>query len=164
MKQDHVRADDLDWQSVGTGGTDYQGRFKQLGRSAGGERLGCTLVELPAGSSSWPFHYHLGNEEAIYVLAGEGTLRLGEGSVQLRAGSYVALRVGEVGVHKVTNTSSAPLQYLCVSTMQEPDITVYPDSDKVGLFAGSAPGGDEEQRTLRAFLDRGAERGYWEGE
>ena len=164
MKEDHVHSENLDWYEVDSGQGAYRGRFKQLGRSAGGEGLGCTMVELPAGSSSWPFHYHLANEEAIFVLAGEGTLRLGDEEVQLRPGSYVALRVGESGAHKVTNTSSDPLQYLCISTMQEPDITVYPDSDKLGLFAGSAPGGDESLRTLRTFLDRRAERGYWEGE
>lgn len=51
-------------------------RRKQLGNAAGGEQLGCSLYEMPPGQESWPYHYHTANEEAMYVLAGRGTLRL----------------------------------------------------------------------------------------
>jgi hypothetical protein len=56
------------------------------------------------------------------------------------------------------------LRYLCFSTMIEPDVMVYPDSGKIGLFAGSAPGGPKEKRTLSKFLRSDAEIGYYEGE
>jgi hypothetical protein len=48
--------------------------------------------------------------------------------------------------------------------MQEPDVTVYPDSHKLGIFAGAAPGGDRERRTLNKYLSLDAEVGYYEGE
>jgi hypothetical protein len=48
--------------------------------------------------------------------------------------------------------------------MAEPDIIVYPDSGKVGLFAGSAPGGPKEKRTLHKYLKKDAEVGYFDGE
>jgi hypothetical protein len=41
---------------------------------------------------------------------------------------------------------------------------VYPNSDKIGLFAGSAPGGPKEKRTLSKFLRGDAEVDYYEGE
>ena len=41
---------------------------------------------------------------------------------------------------------------------------VYPDSDKIGLFAGSAPGGPKEKRTFSKFLRGDAEVEYYEGE
>jgi hypothetical protein len=44
------------------------------------------------------------------------------------------------------------------------DITVYPDSGKVGLFGGSAPGGRKEDRFLDGFLRLDARVDYWDGE
>jgi len=54
-------------------------RRTKLAAAAGGDRLGCSLYELPPGKKSWPFHYHTGNEAALYVLAGTGRLRTPEG-------------------------------------------------------------------------------------
>jgi hypothetical protein len=36
--------------------------------------------------------------------------------------------------------------------MVEPDMIVYPDSGKVGVFGGAAPGAPNEKRTSRTFL------------
>ena len=74
-------------------------RRKQLGSAVGGEKLGCSLYEVPPGRRAWRYHYHLANEEAIYVLKGSGTLRIGEREVALSRGDYVAMPVGEVGAH-----------------------------------------------------------------
>src|SRR5215204_3433434 len=106
---------DLGW-SEQADGDKFGYRRKQLGSSAGGEKLGCSLYEVPPGRRAWPYHYHLANEEAIYVLEGSGTLRLGEREVALSRGDYVALLVGETGAHQVINTTEAPLRYLCFST------------------------------------------------
>jgi hypothetical protein len=50
------------------------------------------------------------------------------------------------------NESDAELSFLCVSTMNHPDVIEYPDSHKVGVFAGSAPGGAPEPGMLRTLL------------
>ena len=42
--------------------------------------------------------------------------------------------------------------------------TVVPDSGKVGIFGGAAPGGPKEKRTFSKFLREEAEVGYYEGE
>jgi len=46
--------------------------------------------------------------------------------------------------------------------MNDPDITVYPDNDAVGVFAGSPPGRDKNERRLSKYLDADAEVPYWE--
>src|SRR5262245_6991086 len=74
---------------------------KQLGAAAGAQKIGCSLIELPPGKKSWPFHYHLVNEEAIYVLSGEGTLRLPKGETPVRAGDYIAFLVGPEHAHQM---------------------------------------------------------------
>jgi uncharacterized cupin superfamily protein len=159
-----VRTNDLEW-SEQSRGERFGHRRKQLGSAAGAEKLGCSLYEVPSGRRAWPYHYHLANEEAIYVLEGSGILRInGEEEVEISQGDYVALPVGPAGAHQVINHSDALLRYLCFSTMIEPDITIYPDSDKVGLFAGAAPGGPKDKRTLQKFLRADAEVGYYDGE
>ena len=160
-----VAEGDLGW-SEQTHGEKFGHRRKQLGSAAGGHRLGCSLYEVSPGRTAFPRHYHLANEEAIYVLKGSGTLRIGrEGKeVEVSQGDYVTLPVGADGAHQLVNTSGAPLRYLCFSTMIEPDVMVYPDSRKVGVFGGTAPGGSKEERTYAKFLREDAEVGYYDGE
>lgn len=153
---------DLDWQEVDRGNARY--RRKQLGAADGGEMLGTSLYELPPGGASFPYHYHTGNEEALYVLAGSGTIRLAGEEHALEPGDYVALPADASGAHRVTNDGDEPLRYLLVSTMNEPDVMVYPDSEKVGVVAGAAPGGDSGERTVEGFYRQGDAVDYWEGE
>ncbi len=158
-----VNENDLDWGEQ-SHGEKFGHRRKQLSSAAGGEKLGCSLYEIPPGRRAWPYHYHLANEEAIYVLEGSGTLRIGGEEVEVSQGDYVALPAGETGAHQILNTSDLPLRYLCFSTMAEPDVMVYPDSGKVGIFAGAAPGGPKEKRTFSKFLRSDAEVDYFDGE
>jgi len=155
-----VNEADLEWTETERDDTAF--RRKQLGAAAGGQDLGCSLYELPPGKRSWPYHYHAGNEEALYVLSGAGTLRLDGEAHDLRAGDYAALPADESGAHRVANDGDGPLRYLMVSTMDEPDVTVYPDTDKVGVFVGDAPGGNADERPLNAYFRRADAVDYWE--
>ena len=157
-----VNADDLEWEETDRGES-VGWRRRKLAAAAGGEDLGCSLYELPAGKRAWPYHYHAGNEEALYVLSGEGTLRHADGEIALRAGDYVALPAGEDGAHRVINDSERSLRYLAMSTMRDPEVLVYPDSDKVGAMAGAAPGGADE-RDVDAYFRRDDAVDYWDGE
>ena len=125
---------------------------RQLGAAAGGRRIGASLIELPPGKRSWPFHAHSANEEAIFVLEGEGVLRLPSGETAVRAGHYIAFPVGPEHAHQMINRSDRPLRYLVLSTLLPVEISEYPDTGKVGLFA----------RTSRwGYL---APADYWDGE
>jgi uncharacterized cupin superfamily protein len=83
------RADALSWESTG--------RRKMLSSHASDgaplPKLGCSLCELEPGNTMWPFHYHLGSHEAIYILSGSGTMRFGfpESKVQ-RPRAHLATR------------------------------------------------------------------------
>lgn len=158
---DPVNEAELEWSELEHGETTF--RRKQLGEAAGGQRIGCSLYELPAGHKSWPYHYHTANEEAIYVLAGEGSVRCADDTHRLEAGDYVALPADSSGGHRVINDGEEPLRYLAVSTMSEPDVTVYPDSNRFGVFVGSPPGGRGE-RSLSGFYDLDETVGYWDEE
>ena len=139
-------------------------RRKQLAKAAGGQGIGFSVVELQAGQRSWPYHYHLGNEEALYVVTGRPLVRLADKIIQLEPGDYLALPPGSASGHQMINGGASPCRYLCVSTMQKPDVVCYPDSRKIGVFAGAAPGGDETQRTVSTFMPRASAVDYWDGE
>ena len=109
--------------------------MKQLGAATGGGVLGCTYYEVPPGRSGFPHHFHCVNEEALFVLEGEATLRLGSQEVPVRAGDWVALPVGPESAHQLTNTGAATLRYLCVSTLQPTDVVVLPDMGTIGVMA-----------------------------
>jgi len=161
MSDGPVNTDDLEWTTYDHG--DRQFERKQLGAAAGGEELGASLYRVPAGKRLWVRHYHEGNEESIFVLEGGGTLYLGPDAEEhtIEPGAYVALPTGEESTHEI-EAGEEGLRLLMHSTMEEPDITIYPDRDMVGLYAGAAPGGDSEARSLSTYLDRDAEVGYWE--
>lgn len=166
-----VNESDLDW--IEYDREEARFRRKKLAEAAGGEEIGCSLYELPSGRRAWPFHFHTANEEALYVLEGEGQLTIMTGDQetaaattahQIEPGDYVALPAGDDGAHRVSNPGEEPLRYLAISTMRDPDVLVYPDSGKVGVYAGSPPGGDAEERVVSAYFHEDDAVDYWEGE
>ena len=139
-------------------------RRKALGRASGGMQLGTSLYEVPPGQRLWTYHYHYANEEAMFVLEGTGVVRLPDGEYPIGKGDYLAFPRGPEGAQVVTAGPEAPLRLLVVSTMIDPEINGYPDSDKIAVFAGSPPGADRSRRTLNLYLrtDQPVDDGYGE--
>lgn len=117
-------------------------RAQRLGTEAGGRALGCSHFEVAPGKTAVPFHFHSNFEEALFILEGSGTLRIGGDEVAVRAGDYVALPPGPDAAHALTNTGTGALRYLAISGPAAPatlDICVYPDSHKVAYASGVDP-------------------------
>ena len=153
-------ADDWDIEQSQSG---YSWKRMRVARRLGGELLGASVYELPPGQGTWPYHLHWANEELVVVLEGTATLRTPDGERELERGDAVIFRRGPEGAHKLVNGSDRSARVLVVSTMIEPDIGEYPDSGKVGLFAGAAPGAPTPEGTLEAFY-RLDQVGYFDGE
>jgi uncharacterized cupin superfamily protein len=113
----------------------------RLSRQAGSERLGLSLWELPAGETAYPYHYHLTEEELVLVLEGALTLRTPDGWRELLEGEVVAFLRGEHGGHQLVNRTQQTVRFLSFSSSGEPDIVIYPDSDKLGAFERLPQGG-----------------------
>ena len=142
-------------------GTSFGGTRQRVGLAVGAEKLGYGMFTVPPGKTAFPIHVHTLNEELIYILEGEGTLRFGGEEVAVRAGMFIACPGGVEMTHQLVNTSGADLRYLCVSTMQYPDIVHYPDSGKVGVYAGSAAWGG---KPFRGIYKKGTEVPYYQDE
>jgi uncharacterized cupin superfamily protein len=164
-----VHVEDIDWTVRDNGGRLVH-RRKGLAQEAGGKKLGCTLYEVPSGKRPQPYHYHYGNEEAMFILSGNGSLRTPDGERQIEAGMYVSLPTGGPNARQVINSSDQPLRYLCMSTTRTPEIAYLPDSDKYFLSAGADPLSNPDDVTLLKFLSveegvvEGPNAGQWHGE
>ena len=156
-----INGDAVDWDEYDPDNENTRFRRKTLSSAVDATDLGCSLYELPPGKRSWPYHSHTAHEEAVYVLAGAGMLRAADGEASLMAGDFVTLPADERGGHRIVNDSDEPLRYLMLSTMNEPDITVYPEMEKFGVYVGSPPGGRDE-RSLEGYYRLDDEVEYWE--
>jgi uncharacterized cupin superfamily protein len=157
-----VRPDDLPWQSYSVG--PFGAERKRVGRAAGARKLGYSLYRVAAGGRPWAFHFHHVNEEFFYVRRGYGQLRDRDGTRDLERGDAFACPPGAEGAHAILNTGDAPLEFFALSTMEEPEVNEYPDSDKLYVMAGSPPGGEAGERTVDAVFRRTDAVSYEEGE
>ncbi|WP_049986695.1 cupin domain-containing protein [Halobellus rufus] len=157
-----VNERDVDWDETERERTHFE--RKRLASAADFDGLGASLYELPPGGASWPYHFHTGNAEAVYVLSGTGVLRTPDGEARIEPGDFCGFPADAEGAHRLRNDGDEPLRYLAVSTMRDPDVTVYPDSEKIGVYAGSPPGGDADERVVSGYYREGDDVDYWEDE
>lgn len=61
------------------------------------------LYELAPGETTFPYHYELGNDELLVVVAGRPTLRDPDGERELQPGDCVLFPSGPTGAHQLTN-------------------------------------------------------------
>ena len=122
-----------------------------------GEHLGASLYELPPGESTFPYHYELGNDELLVVVAGRPTLRSPEGEQTLEVGDCVLFPSGPEGAHLLRNDTEAPVRILLVSNFALPRAAVQVDSGKLMVRFGA--GADE-----RLWFRTDDAVDYWDGE
>lgn len=111
------------------------GMFR-FGPLLGAEQMGGTIYELPPSQAICPYHYEYGVEEWLIVLSGRPTLRHPEGTEALEPWDAVCFPPGPEGAHLVRNETGETVTVLMTSTMAEPSVAVYPDSDKIGIWTG----------------------------
>jgi uncharacterized cupin superfamily protein len=148
-----------------TAGTKFGSSTRRLGAATGGKGIGCSWYEVPPGRAAFPRHFHCANEEAMFVLEGEGAVRIGEATVPVRAGDYITFPTGPQHAHQVLNTGAAPFRYLALSTLQAAEVVGYPDSKKVGAMgAPSAEAVAKGEHWMRFIALESSQAGYYDGE
>jgi uncharacterized cupin superfamily protein len=111
----------------------------RVGEEAGGEQLGMSVYELRPGEGM-VFHYHLQREELLLVLRGSVALRTATGWRDLREGDVIAFPRGERGAHGFENRTSEPVRVAVISEQNAPNISVYPDTNEIGIFDAARRG------------------------
>jgi uncharacterized cupin superfamily protein len=93
------------------------------------------IYDLAPGASSSPYHYEY-DEEWMLVVDGTIVVRTPDGEQTLVPGDLVCFPAGSAGAHKVMNRSDAPARTLMFSSSRTPAVSVYPDSDTIGVWSG----------------------------
>jgi uncharacterized cupin superfamily protein len=99
-------------------------------RKRGGS-LGVCHMRIPPGHAAVPFHYHLREDEAFYVLAGRGVLRYGEELIDIGPGDCIACPAGTRIAHQIANPHDEDLVYLAMGPHDPHEVCGYPDSGKI---------------------------------
>lgn len=99
-------------------------------RERGGS-LGMRRMRLGKGRTTCPYHHHLREDEAFFVLSGRGVLRYGESLRTIRAGDCISCPAGTGIAHQIANPFDEDLVYLAVGPFDPHEVCVYPDTGKV---------------------------------
>lgn len=154
MKRVNIAAPEFEYDSDDPDG--FRTGMARLGELLGAKESGISVYELAPGQAVCPYHYEVGEEEWLLVLAGNPTLRHPDGSERLDPWDVVCFPRGPEGAHGIRNETGEPARVLMFSTVVVPTATVYPDSDKVGIWTG-----DPETDVL---VRRDSAVGYYDGE
>lgn len=125
--------------------------YRHLSSFGGGEQISVSMEVLPPGKQANQCHYHLLEEEHVYILEGSLTLRLGAQSHMLTAGHYVCFPAGQAAGHALFNHTAQPCRYLVMGNPQKHDVVVFPDADRVKVYATGE------------IYRKSATMTYWEG-
>lgn len=134
----------------------FRSGMYRFGKDVGAERSGTTVYELPPGQAVCPYHYEYGEEEWLLVLEGTPTVRTPEGEERLAPWDVMCFVRGPEGAHGVRNETGETVRVLMYSEVVHPTVTVYPDSDKVGIWTATK---DDDM-----LVERSSRVGYFEGE
>ncbi len=141
-----------EWSEVPNFGVRY--RALTLAGSDENYHVGVAIEELPPGMQTAPAHYHIFEEEHVYMLEGTVTLRLGPDRYTMNAGDYVCFPAGQLAGHCLINESKAPARYVIIGENNPNEVAVYTDSQKVLVRALGN----------RAIFDMAGLLTYWVGE
>jgi uncharacterized cupin superfamily protein len=152
--------DDDGWMSEDISGHLNSARpgYARKRKRVSGDHLGASLYCLPPGQATFPYHYELGNDELLVVVAGRPTLRSPQGMRELEPGDCIHFPSGEAGAHQVINRSDAEARVLLVSSFANmPRAAVQPDSQKMMVRWGV-------ETDAHAWFRLDSNTNYWAGE
>ena len=111
-----------------------EGRI-DVARHVGSAATAMFIYDLAPGQSSSPYHYEY-EEEWLLVIDGSIAVRAPDGEHTLKRGDLVCFPAGPDGAHKLMNRSESSARALLFSSARVPAVSVYPDSDKIGVWSG----------------------------
>jgi uncharacterized cupin superfamily protein len=106
------------------------GRVKRpLGDLFGLRNFGVHLTTLTPGAQSSLRHAHSAQDEFVYILEGNPTLRTDAGETPLAPGMAAGFRSGTGDAHQLVNRTDSDVVYLEIGDRTVGDVATYPDDD-----------------------------------
>ena len=112
----------------------FRSGMYRFGPDLGAVETGTSVYELPPGQAVCPYHYEWGEEEWAMVLDGRPSLRTPAGAERLEPFDVVFFPKGPEGAHSIRNETDTTVRILMWGQVVYPTVSVYPDSDKVGVW------------------------------
>lgn len=107
-----------------------EGRVKRpLGDVFGLKSFGVNLTTLKPGAESALRHSHARQDEFVYILEGNPTLRTDEGETFLSPGMCAGFRAGTGNAHHLVNRTAEDVVYVEIGDRTPGEIATYPDDD-----------------------------------
>ena len=128
---------DLDFEVDAKDPEGFRAGMKRFTQRFGAKGTGMSIYDLPPGQAICPYHYEYAEEEWLVVLEGTPTLRDPSGSSVLAPWDVCFFPVGPDGAHAVRNETEQAVRVMMFSEVRTPAATVYPDSDKIGVYVGN---------------------------
>lgn len=116
---------------------DHLGGRLDVASAAESSETAMYIYDIAPGESSSPYHYEYA-EEWLLVVAGTVAVRTPDGEDTLDCGDLVRFPAGPAGAHKVMNKGDSPARTLVFSDSRPPSVSVYPDSNKIGVWPGDS--------------------------
>jgi uncharacterized cupin superfamily protein len=135
----------------------FRAKMWRFGPQLGSKATGTSLYEIPPGQAICPYHYEYGEEEWLLVLDGSPTVRTPEGETVSQPYDVWFFPPGPEGAHRVDNKTDQRVIVLMYSQVVYPGCTVYPDSDKIGIWP-------EKGSPDVTIVRRSSAVGYFDGE
>ncbi len=108
---------------------------RRMGDAAGLKNFGVNLTRLDPGAESSMRHWHVTQDEFIYVLEGEVTLVTDAGRQALRPGTAAGFPAGKPDGHQLVNETDKPAVYLEIGDRSPGDGASYSDVDLAARLA-----------------------------
>jgi uncharacterized cupin superfamily protein len=108
----------------------------KLGDPAGLTQFGVNLLRLPPDAWSSQRHWHTGEDEFVYVIAGEVTLVTDSGEEVLRAGDAAGFPANDPNGHCLQNRAAHDAVVLEIGSRVAGSVGLYSDIDLVAPAGG----------------------------
>jgi uncharacterized cupin superfamily protein len=115
---------------------EFHVRRFDLTERLGASVIGATVYDMRSGEKLWPYHFHHGVEEWLYVVSGAPVLRDPRGERVLAPAELVAFASGPAGGHGLRGPGRVVMFSAGARGFGEAYVTVYPDSDKIAAAPG----------------------------
>ena len=111
--------------AAGFAGRSRRAMTKDLGLT----QFGINMTTLAPGAMSSLRHWHVKEDECVFVVSGALWLVTNDGEVKLTAGMVAGFPAGEANGHHMINRSGEPASYLEIGTRSSDEDVTYSDVD-----------------------------------
>jgi len=108
---------------------------RSLGMATGLARQQIAIGRVPPGKESFCYHYHLRDEEFLYILSGRGRAEIGDQVFEVATGDFMGFTAPSPG-HNLVNPYDEDLVYLMGGERSPVEVGRFPRAGKTIIFAG----------------------------